>query len=79
MVGAIGAAWAVKKTPSLERRTLLRGATAILALLICLSTLFIKQHAVLDVIGGLGLALAVGLPLYHHGIIRRSRPAMEQE
>ncbi|MDY5333702.1 MAG: phosphatase PAP2 family protein [Vescimonas sp.] len=79
VVGAIGAAWAVKKTPSLERRTLLRGATAILALLICLSTLFIKQHAVLDVIGGLGLALAVGLPLYHHGIIRRSRPAMEQE
>ena len=79
VVGAIGAAWAVKKTPSLERRTLLCGATAILALLICLSTLFIKQHAVLDVIGGLGLALAVGLPLYHHGIIRRSRPAMEQE
>ena len=79
VVGAIGAAWAVKKTPSLERRTLLREATAILALLVCLSTLFIKQHAVLDVIGGLGLALAVGLPLYHHGIIRRSRPAMEQE
>ena len=76
VVGAIGAAWAVKKTPSLERRTLLRGATAILALLICLSTLFIKQHAVLDVIGGLGLALAVGLPLYNRGAVRRFWPAV---
>ena len=64
VVGAIGAAWAVKKTPSLERRTLLRGATAILALLICLSTLFIKQHSVLDVVSGLVLSLLAAIPIY---------------
>ena len=76
VVGAVGAAWAVKKTPSLDGHKLLRGATAILALLICLSTLFIKQHAVLDVIGGLGLALAAGLLLYSRRAVRRFWPAV---
>lgn len=79
VVGAIGAAWAVNRTPSLDGHRLLRGATSILALLICLSTLFIKQHTVLDVIGGLGLALAVGLPLYSRDAVRRIWPAVGQD
>ena len=74
VVGAIGAAWAVKKTPSLERRTLLCGATAILALLICLSTLFIKQHACPDVLSGLVLSLAAGLLVHRRSLSRVFRP-----
>ena len=63
VVGAIGAAWAVRKTPSLRDRPLLQQAVSLLACLMCLSTLLIKQHTVLDVVSGIGLALAVGLPL----------------
>lgn len=36
----------------------LRAASAVLALLICLSTVFIKQHSVLDLIAGCALAIA---------------------
>ena len=79
VVGAIGAAWAVRKTPSLRHRPTIRRAVAVLAALICLSTLFIKQHAVLDAASGLGLALAVGVPLYSSRRLRHFRAAIERE
>ena len=79
VVGAIGAAWAVRKTPSLRHRPAIRRAVAVLAALICLSTLFIKQHAVLDAASGLGLALAVGVPLYSSRRLHHFRPAIERE
>ena len=79
VVGAIGAAWAVRKTPSLWDRPLLQQAVSLLACLICLSTLLIKQHTVLDVVSGIGLALAVGLPLYSHHRLRRFRPAFGRD
>ncbi|MCI7711902.1 MAG: phosphatase PAP2 family protein [Clostridiales bacterium] len=75
VVGAIGAAWAVKKTPSLERRTLLRGATAILALLICLSTLFIKQHGILDLLIAVPYSIAMYFIVYRLIFRRREKPA----
>ena len=79
VVGAIGAAWAVRKTPSLRHRPAIRRAVTVLAALICLSTLFIKQHAVLDAASGLGLALAVGVPLYSSRRLHHFRPAIERE
>ena len=79
VVGAIGAAWAVRKTPSLRDRPLLQQAVSLLACLICLSTLLIKQHTVLDVASGIGLALAVGLPLYSQHRLRRFRPAFGRD
>ena len=79
VVGAIGAAWAVRKTPSLRDRSLLQQAVSLLACLICLSTLLIKQHTVLDVASGIGLALAVGLPLYSQHRLRRFRPAFGRD
>ena len=41
-----------------------RDGMILLAALICISTLFIKQHAVLDVISGLALGLLVGLLVF---------------
>ena len=79
VVGAIGAAWAVRKPPSLRDRPLLQQAVSLLACLICLSTLLIKQHTVLDVASGIGLALAVGLPLYSQHRLRRFRPAFDRD
>lgn len=82
VVGSIGAVWAVWDG---FRRPVLRWGTVILAVLICLSTLFIKQHTVLDVVSGAVLAVAVGLPIYHRVSLtvlwprHRSRPLENPE
>ena len=47
---------AIVRSESLKRRTGLRAASLVLCILICLSTVFLKQHSVVDVIGGLTLA-----------------------
>ena len=74
VVGSIGAAWAVWDCRCLHPHRVLRWAVAVLAVLICLSTLFIKQHACLDVLSGLVLSLAVGLLVYHRSLVRAFRP-----
>ena len=74
VVGSIGAAWAVWDCRCLHPHRVLRWAVAVLAVLICLSTLFIKQHACLDVLSGLVLSLAVGLLVYHRSLARAFRP-----
>lgn len=63
VVGAVGAALAAWNSPRL-RRPLIRWGIAVLAVMICLSTLFLKQHTVLDVAGGLVLSALVAVPLY---------------
>ena len=64
VVGAIGAALAVWdwQRPGRHRGALI--LTAVLAGLICLSTVLIKQHALLDVLGGLLLAAGAGWFVY---------------
>ena len=52
----------------MARQRLLRGALMVLCVLICLSTVFLKQHSVVDV--ALGAALALVLDL----ILRQRRP-----
>lgn len=56
VVGSVGAALALWDCRGSENRRLLRRGAAALAAAICLSTVFIKQHAVLDAAGGLLLA-----------------------
>ena len=64
VVGSICAAAAVRHSPALSSRRFLPLVACFLAVLICLSTLFIKQHALLDVLAGLVLALLT-LPLVY--------------
>lgn len=64
VVGSVGAALAVWDSPRLRARPLLRWGTPVLAGLICISTLFIKQHAILDVVSGLALSLLAVIPVY---------------
>ncbi|SFP95958.1 PAP2 superfamily protein [Oscillibacter sp. PC13] len=64
VVGAIGAAWAVWDCSHLRRRKGVRWGTVALAVLICMSTVLIKQHAILDVAGGLALSIAAGILIY---------------
>ena len=62
VVGAIAAAAAVFDCPKLRR---LRVPTVVLAVLISVSTVFVKQHSVLDIAGGLALSLPIGQIIYH--------------
>lgn len=45
------------RSRSLQGRTLLKAAVAAVMLLICLSTMFVKQHSVWDVFVGVGMSL----------------------
>lgn len=64
VVGSVGAALAVWDSPRLRAHPLLRRGVPLLAALICVSTLLIKQHAIMDVVSGLVLSLAAAVPLY---------------
>ena len=55
-------------------RSPLTWAAGILAALICLSTVFIKQHALADVAGGLILSLLAGIPVYRRSRVLRLFP-----
>ena len=69
VLGSVGAALAVWDCRALSEKKLLRAGTAALAAVICLSTVLIKQHAVLDVVGGLLLGGLAAWAVY------RSSPA----
>lgn len=62
VVGAVGAALAVQDGAGKNRA--LQGGAWLLAALICLSTVFIKQHSLADVTSGLVLSLLAGAPIY---------------
>ena len=66
VVGAIGAALALCDCTGLREKKSVRFLSVVLAILICASTLFIKQHAFIDVVAGLGLSLLVAFPVYYH-------------
>ncbi len=50
---------AIVKSPTLGRHRFIRLASLVLAVAICLSTVFLKQHSVVDVFGGILLAYAL--------------------
>lgn len=73
VVGAVGAAWAVWDCGALRRRRWPGIAATALAVLICLSTVLIKQHSLLDAAGGAALAMAVGAVVYRRQLVRIHR------
>ena len=78
---SIGIHLALCATPRLDSAKWIRWASGILTTLIVLSTLFIKQHSVLDVIAALGLA-AVMYPISYllipHLIQNRRKKRMRE-
>lgn len=64
VAGAIGASLAAWDSTFLRKQRILCGMIVSLSILICLSTVFIKQHTLLDVIGGLVLSILVAIPVY---------------
>lgn len=55
------------KSETLRKFQWIRPAAFVLTILICLSTVFLKQHSVADVIGGALLALTIYPMVFHQG------------
>lgn len=61
---SIGACIAILRSSRLKKRKIIRTGTVVLSALICLSTVFIKQHSVIDMFAAIGLALVMYLISY---------------
>ncbi|SHL48212.1 PAP2 superfamily protein [Anaerocolumna jejuensis DSM 15929] len=61
---SIGAAIAINKSEALKKKKWLTIGSVILTVLICMSTVFIKQHSVFDVFMGTLLAVVMYLGVY---------------
>ena len=61
---SIGVWIAVAHNQALKKKTWLQVGTAILAILIILSTMFLKQHSAWDMIGAVVLAIPVYIVVY---------------
>lgn len=68
VVGAIAVVEGVFNSCTLKKKRILKVSTAVLCFFIAMSTVFIKQHSILDVFGGILLCL----PL--HSIVYRRAP-----
>lgn len=64
VLNSIGAAIAINKSEVLKKKKWLTAGANILTVLICMSTVFLKQHSVFDVIMGALLALVMYLVVY---------------
>ena len=65
----IASVWIKEKDVSI----LIRAFVVVLAVLICLSTMFIKQHSAVDVIAALPLGLLAEILVFHTDLLRRRR------
>lgn len=61
---SIGAFIAIRKSERLKNIKWLQWSTFLLTVLICMSTVFLKQHSILDVFGGIGLGLIMYIIVY---------------
>lgn len=64
VVGSAGAAMAAWDCEAIRKRKWPAWGITLLAVLICLSILFVKQHALLDLLGGLALSALAGILIY---------------
>ena len=55
---------ALAKCKALKNKPAVRYASLVLCILICMSTIFLKQHSVLDVIGGFALMAVMYVFIY---------------
>lgn len=64
VVGAIAAAYAISKSRSLKKKTVLQIFNWLLCTAIILATSFLKQHSILDIISGTAVALITFFVVY---------------
>ena len=61
---SIGLSIAIMKSKRLGKRKLIVGGSIVLSTLICMSTVFVKQHSIIDVFFAIGLAILMYLLIY---------------
>lgn len=66
---SLGAHFAIAKSAQLENKKGIRIGSLTLCISIILSTMFIKQHSVFDVITGIIMALVMYLLVYHVDVL----------
>lgn len=54
----------VRKSSLFQTRTIIKNSCLTLTILICISTVFIKQHSIIDVIAGIALSMVMYLCIY---------------
>lgn len=64
VLNSVACCIAIFKSKALQNKKLLRGGVLVLTISICLSTVFLKQHSVVDVFWGLVLSAAMYLLAY---------------
>jgi len=74
VIGTVAVAFAVFDSKYLKN-VFVRTVTVILTVLICASTVFIKQHSILDVFAGLAISIIVWLIVYRSRLFRKDNPA----
>ncbi len=65
VIGTLAVVSAVMHSPSTKNK-LIRVSSIMLAALICASTVFIKQHSILDIFAGILVSMLVHLLVYKH-------------
>lgn len=76
---SIGAMIAIHKSERLMKVTALRWSSLILTILICLSTVFLKQHSILDIFGGVALGILMYLVVYVPNWGKVVKPSEQEE
>lgn len=61
---SVGAVILIYKSHVLKKYTWIKISSVILSILIILSTMFLKQHSIIDALGGLALAAIMYIPVY---------------
>ena len=61
---SIGAFVAIAKSQIIPKKHWVRYGAFILTVLICMSTVMLKQHSILDVVGGIGLSIVMYILVY---------------
>lgn len=76
---SIGAHIAIHRNQTLKKYKWLQISSFILMVLICLSTMFLKQHSAFDVIAGIGLSVIMYLVIYAWGDSKLSNEDSKKE
>lgn len=77
VLNSVGAMIAINRSEKLHNIVWLQWSAFILTVLICLSTVFLKQHSVLDVFGGLALSVILYAVVYAPNKLRAASKAKQ--
>lgn len=75
---SVAAFIAINKSKRLRKMKWLQGFTFLLTVLICMSTVFLKQHSILDVFGGLALNIIMYVLIYVPSWVKGNQKANQE-